>query len=286
MLKPKRSFPATPAMRRAPLSLAVLAGLGLFASAAQAGATLDRVTKTGVVTDILVDDYPPFSFIGDDNRLAGFDVDVAQAFADKLGAKLKLETPGWESIIGGRWNGRWDVCIGSTTPSTERAQVLDFPVVYYDSPAVLVVHKDSKIASAGELTGKRVGVGSGSSYEAYLAKTLTIPDAPTPITYPFGAVTAVPGDETVAFQNLALGNGVRLDAVVADLATTKARIDKGAPLRIVSELYAEPNVVTTAKGDPEWNAKVKATILQLKADGTLATLSRKWFGQDITADAH
>ena len=271
-----------------PSIIAVVASclMGLAGSAAQAGATLDRVTRTGTVTDILVNDYPPFSSLDDSNHLVGFDVDVAQAFADRIGAKLKLETPGWEAIVAGKWNGRWDLCIGSTTPSAERAQVLDFPVVYYASPAVLVVHKASRIGSAAELTGKKVGVGSGSSYEAYLAKALQIPDAPKPIAYPFGELTAVPGDETVAFQNLALGDGVRLDAVVADLATTKARIDQGAPLKIAAELYAEPNVVTTDKGDPEWNAKVKDTILQLKADGTLARISRKWFGEDITADAH
>ena len=272
-------------MHHTTFALALLLGVELVSPQAWAGATLDRVTKSGTVTDILVNDYPPFSYIDDSNQLAGFDVDVAKAFADKLGAKLKLETPGWEAIIAGRWNGRWDISIGSTTPSTDRAQVLDFPVVYYESPAVLVIHKDSKIASAKDLTGKKVGVGTGSSYEAYLAKSLQIPNALKPIDYPFGDVIAVPSDETVAFQNLALGDGVRLDAIVADLATTKARIDKGAPLKIAAELYAEPNVVTADKGDPEWNAKVKDTILQLKADGTLARISRKWFGEDITANA-
>ena len=246
-------------MRRYSVAAALLF-MGFAVAPAWAGVTLDRVTKTGTVTDILVNDYPPFSYIDDNNQLAGFDIDVAKAFADKIGAKLKLETPGWEAIVAGRWNGRYDLCIGSTTPSTERAQVLDFPVVYYDSPAVLVVHKDSTIASAADLTGRKVGVGSGSSYESYLGKTLQIPGALKPITFPFGDVSAVPGDETVAFQNLALGNGVRLDAVVADLATTKARIDKGAPLKIAAELYAEPNVVTTEKGDPEWDAKVRDTI--------------------------
>ena len=272
-------------MHHTTFALALLLGVELVSPQAWAGATLDRVTKSGTVTDILVNDYPPFSYIDESNQLAGFDVDVAKAFADKLGAKLKLETPGWEAIIAGRWNGRWDVSIGSTTPSTDRAQVLDFPVVYYESPAVLVIHKDSKIASAKDLTGKKVGVGTGSSYEAYLAKSLQIPNALKPIDYPFGDVIAVPSDETVAFQNLAIGDGVRLDAIVADLATTKARIDKGAPLKIAAELYAEPNVVTADKGDPEWNAKVKDTILQLKADGTLARISRKWFGEDITANA-
>ena len=251
-----------------------------------AGETLDRVTKTGHVVNALVNDYPPFSSIDEKNQLVGFDVDVAQAFADKLGAKLQLETPGWEAIVGGRWHGRFDLSIGSMTPSAERARVLDFAAVYYRSPAVLIVHKDdTAIRSAADLTGKRVGVGTGSTYETYLNHKLTIEGA-KPITYPFGDVQVVPSDETVAFQNLALGPAVRLDAVVADLATTNARIAAGGPFRIVgAPLYAEPNAVAVDKGDPQWTAKVRQVVEALRADGTLARISRKWLGVDVTADA-
>jgi ABC-type amino acid transport substrate-binding protein len=61
--------------------------------------------RTSVVNDVLVETYPPFGFIDSDNQLAGFDVDVAKAFAAKLGVKLKLATPGWETIVSGRWRG-------------------------------------------------------------------------------------------------------------------------------------------------------------------------------------
>lgn len=74
-------------MRRHHVAAALLS-VCLSAAHAWAGATLDRVSKTGTVTDILVNDYPPFSYIDDNNQLAGFDVDVAKAFADRIGAKL------------------------------------------------------------------------------------------------------------------------------------------------------------------------------------------------------
>lgn len=265
--------------------LAALLGLAITATHGWAGETLDRVMKSGVMTNVLVNDYPPFGFIDDANHIAGFDVDVAQAVADRLGVKLDSRTPGWEVIVAGRWQKRFDVCICSMTPNKERAEVLDFPVEYYASPAVLVVNaKDEAIHSAKDLTGKRVGVGEGSTYEQYLQKTLTIttPGA-KPIDFPFGEVAVVPGDETVAFQNLALGPGVRLDAVVADLATTKDRIDKGGPFKIVgAPLYAEPDWIATDKGDPEWDAKLKSTVDALRADGTLAKISQKWLGADVT----
>src|SRR5476651_308583 len=96
----------------------------LTAQAAFAGATLDRVNQTKVLHDVLVNDYPPFGFIDENNQLAGFAVDVAKAVAQRLGVKLELVTPGWEAIVWGKWQMRYDLCICSMTPNTERAKVL------------------------------------------------------------------------------------------------------------------------------------------------------------------
>lgn len=253
---------------------------------ARAGATLERVKRSGVVNNVLLNSYPPFGFIDANNELAGFDVDVARAFAAKLGVTLKLATPGWETIVSGRWQGRWDICICSMSPTDERAKVLSFPVTYYRSPAVLTVHRDEqRIKSVADISGKRVGVGTGSSYENYLNKALVIPGAP-PIAYPFHDVIVIPGDETVNFRNLALGPGVRLDAIVSDLATAQSSANATHALRIIGPvLYGEPNAVATDKGDPDWDRTVIRVFGELRADGTMAKISQKWFGQDITRDA-
>lgn len=268
-----------------PFKAALVAGLAFatLATTALAGEVFDRVKEKGEVVNAVVNDYPPFAYINDKNELDGFDVDVAKAFAEKLGVKLRLETPGWETIISGRWAGRWDIAITSSTPTEERAKVVNFPVNYYSVPAVLVVNKDEQaIKSAADLTGKRVGVGTGSSYEAYISRTFSIPGQ-APITFPFGDVQAVPNDETVNFQNLALGAGVRLDAIVASLGTAQGQIDATGKLKLAGEpLFAEPNAVVTDKGDPEWDAEVKRVITELKDDGTLEKISQKWFKVDIT----
>ncbi len=252
---------------------------------AQAGATLDRVRRTGIVTDVLITQYPPFGFIDAENQVAGFDVDVARAFAARLGVKLKIETPSWESIVSGRWQGRWDLCICSMTPTAERAAVLGFPVEYYASPTVLVVHKDeTRIKSVADISGKRVGVGMGSSFEKYLDHTLRIPGEP-PLAFPFHDVIAVPGDETINLRNLALGPGVRLDAIVASLSTAKVATESMRSLKILEPvLYWEPSLVATEKGDAEWDRTVADTVAALKVDGTLAQISRKWLGMDVTTD--
>lgn len=267
-------------------TIAIVAAATVVVGAALAEGTLEKVKETGVLTNALINDYPPFSYIDASNEVVGFDVDVAQAVADKLGVTLQVETPAWEAIVSGRWEGRWDISIGSMTPTAARADVLDFAGTYYASPAVLVVHRDeSDIAGPADLTGKTVGVGTGSTYEAYLQKTLVV-DAigAKPPEFPFGDVQIAPSDESVAFQNLALGPGVRLDAVVGNLATAQARIDAGAPLRIVgAPLYAEPNAVAVAKGDPEWRDAVASAVAELRADGTLRAISEKWLGVDVTS---
>ncbi|UZJ59912.1 ABC transporter substrate-binding protein [Pseudomonas sp. KU26590] len=262
------------------------AALLVACSTAFAGSTLDRVTKTGELTEVLMESYPPFSFLNDQNQLDGFDVDVAKAVAERLGVKLKLETPSWDVIAAGHWSGRFDICICSMTPSKARAEVFDFPATYYQSPAVVVVNaKDQSISTGKDLSGKKVGVISASTYEAYLNKDLVIEGAEDkPITYPFSNVQVAPYDnEQVAFQDLALGTGVRLDAMVTNLITANQRIAQDPRFKVVGEpLYAEPNVVAIEKGDPEWRTKVTEVIAQLKADGTLSKISQKWIGSDIT----
>ncbi|MFP1722093.1 ABC transporter substrate-binding protein [Lonsdalea quercina] len=262
----------------------MMLGLAICAASipSQAGTTLDRINQTGVLRNVLFNDYPPFSYIDDNNQLVGFDVDVAKAIAQKLGVKLQLATPGWEAIVGGRWQGRWDLCVCSMTPNPERSKVLDFATPYYSTFAVLIVHKDEKqIQSAADLSNKRVGLGLGSSYESYLNKSLVIPGG-KPINFPFQNVQAIPTDEAIAFQNLALGPGKRLDAVISDRITAKPRLARMTQLRVVSTLYSEPNWIATDKGDPEWTAKLAETLNALRADGTMSRISQQWFGEDIT----
>jgi polar amino acid transport system substrate-binding protein len=287
LMRPRRRSAPAEVVRVCRYSALCLAFLLTHITQAWAGATLERVKQSGVLNDVLLNTYPPFGFIDANNELAGFDVDVARALAARLGLALKLATPAWETIVSGRWQGRWDICICSMSPTDERAKVLSFPATYYHSPAVLTVHKnEQRIKSIADISGKRVGVGTGSSYENFLNKALVIPGAP-PITYPFHDVIAIPGDETVNFRNLALGPGVRLDAIVSDLATAQANINATHALKIVGPiLYAEPNAVATDKGDPEWDQALTRAFAELQSDGTMSRISQKWFGQDITRDAH
>ena len=274
-------------MQKGIVSAALLATLAL-AGQAQAGPVLDKVMAEKVLVEVTDQAYPPFSFIDDSNEVVGFDIDIAKEVAKRLGVELEVETPAWEIITAGKWQGRWDICICSMTPTAERAEVLDFVLEYYAQPATIVVNADdNRIASGKDLTGMKVGAQAGTSYERYLQKDLTI-EAPNaqPIEYPFGELTVVPYDsEVTAFQDLALGAGKRIDAIVSGYLTAKAQIDaSGGKFKAVgTPIFQEPIWISVDKGDPEWEAKIKEIFAAMKADGTLKAISEKWIGIDVTA---
>lgn len=265
---------------------AVGAALALGASAGQAGEVLDRVLAKRTLLVALDAEYPPFSFVNANNEMDGFDVAVAAEFGKRLGVEIEIVTPGWDVITAGHWAGRWDICIGSMTATKARAEVLDFPATYYYAPAAIAVHSDNvTINEAMDLSGKRIGVEVATTYEAYLNHDLVIDaQGAPPVVYRVeDPVVTSYESEPLAFEDLKLGDGVRLDAVVAGLLTITDQIKNGGPYKMVGEpLFDEPIAIAIDKGDPEFAAKIVEIIDAMRADGTLSALSVEWLGADVT----
>src|SRR5579871_553288 len=137
------------------------AGIALTAFGAHAGATLDRVMKNGTMMVATSGKWPPQAFLNDKHEFDGFDIDVAKEIARRLGVKVAFDTPQFSLMTGGHWHGRWDLSVLSVTPTKSRAELLDFPAVYYYSPYVFVVNKDSKAKTRADLNGKVIGVEAG-----------------------------------------------------------------------------------------------------------------------------
>jgi len=265
------------------LAFAIVAMVGVPAFA---GATLDTVMRTKELIVSTDPGYPPQSSQKPDGSFEGFDIDVAREIARRLGAKVKFVTPSWEIITAGKWGGRWQMSVGSMTPTKARAKVLDFPAVYYYTPASFVVHKDSKVTSVSELSGKTIGVCGACTYEDYLKGTLVIDAAGVPpFTYDVkNANIKTYETDTNAFDDLKLGDGVRLDAALSALPTIQQAIKSGYPLRVLGNpVFFEPLAVAIDKGDPEFGAKIAAAVKAMRADGTLKKMSMKWYGVDLTS---
>jgi polar amino acid transport system substrate-binding protein len=267
-------------------TLAAAAMAATLTLPALAGPALDRIMAKGVLVCSTDPEYPPQSALNAQNQFVGFDIDVATEIATRMGVKIEFVTPGWDIITAGNWAGRWDISVGSMTPTPERARVLDFPAIYYYTPAALAVHKDnSSIATVADAAGRHIGVGVATTYESYLKGDLVIDAVGAPkFDYRVkGADIRTYDTDLLALDDLKLGDGVRLDAVATALPTINEAIKNGYPIRVVGEpLFLEPLSVAIDKGDAELGAKIAAAVAAMHKDGTLAALSQKWYGLDLT----
>ncbi len=287
------------------LVLATLILPGCQPKEKEAADLLEKVTNRGTLIIATDPAYPPASQLVEgvtrpkdtkcaaDQRVAaefvGFDIDTAVEVARRLGVEACFVTPDWTLITGGNWSDRWDISIGSMTITAERMDKLYFTFPYYVGIEAFYVHKDSPVQSIEELSGKKIGACSGCTYEYYLDKTLAVPglDIDFLVDNPqfVGYDTDVP-----ALQDLALGDGVRLDAVMTGMNIGDESIVSGLPLRRL-----EPTITYSFNGGAVDKAfgvnpvplvkKVGEIILAMHQDGTLKRYSMDRFGYDCVTDA-
>ena len=254
------------------------------------GDLLAEICEKGVLTVSTDPAYPPQSkYVPQEDAYEGFDIDVATEIANRLGVDIAWETPSWDVITAGSWNGRWDMSVGSMTPTNDRQEVLDFTEPYYFTPAVALVNEDNTSVSdpAKDLDGATWGVCSGCTYEQFLDQSLAIKGFEFDFTVSDADIKGYDTD-TTALQDLALGDGTRLDAAMTSLTTAQGYVDEGNPVKIVGDpLFYEPLSVAIDKSselDPASLVEAADQIVaDMHEDGTLTELSEQWYdGTDLT----
>jgi cystine transport system substrate-binding protein len=250
---------------------ALCASAAFFSFGAHAEDLLDTVKARGTLMIAMEGTYPPFDYRDSSGVLQGFDVDVARALAAKLGVKPEFYTGEWSGLIGGVQAGKFDVVINQVTITQQRRQSLDFSPPYAYSAVQVIERKDDKAEyrSLDELKGKRVAVTLGSNF-ADVAKSV-----------PGVIVQTYPG------MSEALGDlvGGRADAYLNDrlfvpylIKTSNVPVRGGSLLKNTSDEIGIP----FRKGNPKFSAAVDQAINSLRNDGTLAVISKKWFGTDVS----
>jgi polar amino acid transport system substrate-binding protein len=253
------------------------------------GDLLSAVEQRGTLVASTDPAYPPQSFQDESGAYKGFDIDVIKEIAERLGVEVQYVTPSFDAITAGAWGGRWDVAVGSITITPERKKGLLFTTPYYYTPASIAVHESNTDIQdlATDLDGKAVGVCQACSYQSYLEKNLNIPGEKPDYIVDDATVKTYDTD-SVAIQDLAVGDGVRLDAVLSALPTLDGAADKGTPIKIVGDpLFYEPLGVAVDKSSPQdpqaFFEEVNSIIESMHDDGTLSELSKKWYeGTDLT----
>ncbi|MEO6984588.1 MAG: transporter substrate-binding domain-containing protein [Paralcaligenes sp.] len=266
--------------------MALAAAISAISISAIAGVVLDRVEKTKQLVVTVSAKWPPHAFLNDKHELAGFDIDTANEIAKRMGVKAKFETPDFKLVTGGHWHNRWDLAVFSITPTKARAHNINFPAIYYYSSYVFVVNKDSKAKTREDLKNVTFGVEGDTTADDYMHHAMQLDMSTVP---PFKYLDFTPKMITykssmLPFEDLRLGDGVRIGAVIAEKATAENAIKHGYPVKIIPNdtAFLEPVAIVTDKGDPEFDKKIATVVDSMKKDGTLKAISEKWYGADYT----
>jgi cystine transport system substrate-binding protein len=236
-----------------------------------AASSLSDVQAAGELVIGTEGTYSPFSFHegSGSGALTGYDVDVATAVAGKLGVEPVFEETQFDGIFAGLEAGRWDVIANQISITPEREEVYDFSEPYTVSPGVIIVKgSDSGISSFADLAGKTTAQSLTSNWNELATKS--------------GAkVEAVEGFA----QAVTLLQQGRVDATINDrLTLLDYQKQQGDSDLEVAAQTDDPslNAFVFRKGSDDLVTAVDGALADLKADGTIASISEKYFGADVS----
>ncbi|MEG2045450.1 MAG: ABC transporter substrate-binding protein [Comamonas sp.] len=228
---------------------------------------LEEIQKSGTIVLASEGQYAPFNFFKG-KQLTGYEIDVAEAVVKKMGLKFEWKTVGFDALLTGLAQDRWDLVIASHGITEERAKAVTFTLPHYCSGGQIVSLK-SDISKVGDLAGKVVAVQTGTSYLEHVKKVPGVKE-----------VKNFPTDEAA---RSALGSK-RVDAWVTDRFVAKEMLAKApkAGFKTGDMLFIEQIASAVSKGNQgladAWNKALKEAI----ADGTVGAISKKYFQEDVT----
>lgn len=207
-------------------------------------------------------EFPPYEFVGDDGNFAGIDVEIAQAIADKLGMELEIRDMAFNSLITAVQNDSVDLVLAGLTVDEERKEAVNFTESYATGVQVIIVKEDSTIASADDLEGKKIGVQTGTTGDAYCTEDYGQENVKQ---YDNGALAVA-----------ALVNS-QVDCVVIDNEPAKNYVKANAGLKILgTEYIVEDYAIAISKDNDELLKKVNDALKELKEDGTIDKIIKKY----------
>ena len=233
---------------------------------------LDSIQKSGKLVVALEGAWQPWSYHDSSDTLVGYDVEVSRAIAEKLGVEPEYVESDWDSLFAGLDAGRYDMVCNGVEVTEERAKTYAFTTPYGYIHTALAVRKDNEdIHSFEDLKGKTTANSLASTYME-LAES-------------YGAT--VQGIDTLE-ETIQLLTAGRIDATLnADVSFYDyLNVHPDADFKLVAQTAEASHVAIPVlkSEDPAYLDALNTAIEELRADGTLKTLSEKYFGQDISSE--
>ncbi len=243
-------------------------------SASESGDLLAQIQSKGEIVVAMEGTWAPWTYHDEDDNLVGYDVEVAQQIAEKLGVKATFVEGEWDGLLAGIDSGRYDIMVNGVDITEERAEKYSFSDPYaYNRTAVIVNASNDEIQSMEDLDGKNTANTISSTYAEVAEK--------------YGATVTGVDDLEQTFELLLSG---RIDATL-NAEVTYYDYMKAHPDAEIKIACLDPE--STKVGIPMKKGDETKTLLEavnkalgeLSEDGTLTELSEKYFGTDISKAA-
>ena len=221
--------------------------------------------------------YPPFGEVKPNGELAGFDIDIARALCDEMGAECTLVQQDWDGIIPSLLARKYDAIVASMSITEERKKKVDFTNKYYQTPAKFARKKGSGIEITKDgLAGKTVGVQRATTHDNF-------------VTSEFGDAVDI---KRYATQDEAYLDAVagRLDLLLADSVAMDdgfLSTENGADWEFVGPSYTDPKYfgegagIAVRKRDKDLQEKLNKAIAAIRANGVYQKINAKYFEFDV-----
>lgn len=240
------------------------------------GGELEKVKAAGKLVIGIEGTYPPFTYHNDDGSLAGLDVELGTALAEKLGVEVEFQEAAWDSLLIGIDSGRFDTVINSVSITDERAEKYDFSdPYYYEARRVVVRADDDSIQAPEDLNGKKIATNATNGFLPW---------------YEEQGAEIVGIDTSAEAIDLVLSG--RADFLGTSVPVLNAYLDEHPDAKDkLKEAFVIPNsedviAIPVRKGETEFLDAINAALAELRADGTLKAISEKYLGGDYTESAY
>ena len=249
---------------------------------------LARICEAGVLVGFTDPAYPPQSVINEETGgYEGFDIDVQNEIAARLGVESEFTTPSFDEVVAGGWSERWDVAVGSVTVTEDRKEALDFTVPYYFTPAQMATFEESDIQAIEDFAGTTVCVGEATTYLDWIEGSLTLPPEAGEVADPPEGIVATTLPTDVDCADSWRSGRTDFEGWISSITTVEGAIADDYPIRAIGDpIFFEPLAVAFDKSVEDNDSLVAAVnqiVEDMHADGTLTAFSEQWFeGIDLT----
>jgi glutamine transport system substrate-binding protein len=209
--------------------------------------------------------YPPFEQ-GKPGEYTGFDVNLLESIAEKMGRTAEFEDTSFETIFAFLGQGKFEAVASAATITPEREKSVDFSNPYYLSEQAILVKEGGSINTVEELKGATIGVQKGTTGEEFVEEK---GEAGELRAYPTGpdAVNAL--------------NAGTVEAVVIDIPVAENAVNESSGLEISAAIPTEEEYgIAVAQGNTELLAEINKGLKETMEDGTYAKIYKKWFHRE------